>query len=118
MVSSVAVQAREARGRSNGSRGDGEMVHRRGALAMSADAASAAMRPCVCVMAGKPYGTRYVGVTGQLVERAWRQREGIVAGFTKTYGVRRLVFYDEHGSMVEGEVRADASSGAAGHARG
>ena len=28
-------------------------------------------------------------------------REGIVAGFTKRYGLKRLVYFEEHGSIVD-----------------
>ncbi len=54
------------------------------------------MRPVVYIMASKPYGTLYVGVTSSLPHRAWQHRESIVAGFTQKYGVHRLVYFEEH----------------------
>ena len=54
------------------------------------------MSPYVYIMASKPYGTIYVGVTGNLVQRIWIHRDAIVAGFTRRYGVHRLVYYEPH----------------------
>ena len=39
-------------------------------------------------------GTLYCGVTSNLPRRAWEHREGVVAGFTKKYGLKRLVYYE------------------------
>jgi len=39
-------------------------------------------------------GTLYIGVTNDLGRRAWEHREGLVPGFTKTYGVKRLVYFE------------------------
>jgi putative endonuclease len=36
----------------------------------------------------------YVGVTNDLVRRAWEHRQGMIAGFTKRYGVKQLVYYE------------------------
>ena len=36
----------------------------------------------------------YVGVTNDLVRRVWEHRSGAVAGFTRRYGVDKLVHYE------------------------
>jgi putative endonuclease len=36
----------------------------------------------------------YVGVTNDLVRRVWEHRAGVVAGFTKRYGINRLVYFE------------------------
>jgi len=36
----------------------------------------------------------YVGVTSQLVRRVWEHKTGVVAGFTRRYGIDRLVYYE------------------------
>jgi putative endonuclease len=36
----------------------------------------------------------YVGVTNDLVRRAWEHKEGVTAGFTKRYGINHLVYYE------------------------
>jgi putative endonuclease len=45
-------------------------------------------------MASERNGTLYVGVTSNLIQRVWQHREGVVPGFTKTYGVKRLVYFE------------------------
>jgi len=44
----------------------------------------------------RPNGTLYVGVTSNLPRRGWEHREGLVEGFTKRYGLKRLVWYEWH----------------------
>lgn len=52
----------------------------------------------VYILASQRNGTVYVGMTDDLVRRAWEHRAGVVPGFTKTYGVKRLVWYEVHES--------------------
>ncbi|MFO1186999.1 MAG: GIY-YIG nuclease family protein [Alphaproteobacteria bacterium] len=49
----------------------------------------------VYILASAKHGTLYVGMTNDLMRRAFEHREGLIAGFTKTYGVKRLVYYEE-----------------------
>jgi putative endonuclease len=37
----------------------------------------------------------YVGVTNDLVRRVWEHREAIIPGFTKRYGIKQLVYYEQ-----------------------
>ena len=55
--------------------------------------------PCVYLLASKRYGTLYVGVTSDLVQRVWQHKNDFVEGFTKRYGVHSLVWYETCGSM-------------------
>ena len=48
------------------------------------------------ILASKPHGTLYVGVTNNLVRRLWEHRENLQAGFTQKYGVHMLVWFEEH----------------------
>ena len=48
------------------------------------------------IMANRPNGTLYVGVTSDLARRAWEHREGLVPGFTKRYGLKQLVYAERH----------------------
>jgi putative endonuclease len=48
----------------------------------------------VYIMASRKHGTLYVGVTSELLNRAAQHREGVMDGFTKQYGVKRLVWYE------------------------
>jgi putative endonuclease len=46
----------------------------------------------VYFMTNKPDGILYVGVTSNLAKRAYEHREGLGEGFTKQYGLKRLVY--------------------------
>jgi len=48
----------------------------------------------VYMTASKKRGTIYIGMTGDLPNRATEHREGTIAGFTKRYGVKRLVYFE------------------------
>jgi len=45
-------------------------------------------------MASRKNGTLYTGMTSDLGRRAFEHRESALGGFTKRYGVRRLVWYE------------------------
>ena len=47
-------------------------------------------------MASGHHGTLYVGVTSDLVKRVFEHREAVIEGFTKRYGLKRLVFFEQH----------------------
>jgi putative endonuclease len=49
----------------------------------------------VYILASKPYGTLYIGVTNDLLRRVFEHKEGVVPGFTKRYGVKRLVYFEQ-----------------------
>ncbi len=48
------------------------------------------------IMTNRPNGTLYLGVTSDLARRAWEHREGVVDGFSKRYGLKRLVWFERH----------------------
>jgi putative endonuclease len=50
----------------------------------------------VHILTNRPNGTLYVGVTSDLVRRIAEHREGTVKGFTRTYGLKRLVYFEVH----------------------
>ena len=45
----------------------------------------------VYIMTNRPNGTLYVGVTADIVRRAYAHREGLSDGFTKRYALKKLV---------------------------
>ena len=54
----------------------------------------------VYMMASARHGTIYIGVTSHLPSRIAQHREGRIKGFTKKYGVKRLVWYEPHERMT------------------
>ena len=61
--------------------------------------------PCVYILASKPNGTLYIGITSNLVQRIWQHKSDFVEGFTKRYRVHRLVWYEVHESMESAILR-------------
>jgi putative endonuclease len=56
-------------------------------------------------MASKRNGTIYIGVTSDLVSRAWQHRNGLVAGFTKKHACKLLVWYEAYDDLQEARLR-------------
>ena len=50
----------------------------------------------VYIVTNRPNGILYVGVTNDVLRRTHEHREGLVAGFTKKYGLKRLVYMEHH----------------------
>ena len=59
----------------------------------------------VYIMASKRNGTLYVGSTVDLIKRVWEHKNKIVSGFTATYDIHMLVFYEVHESYIEAARR-------------
>ena len=55
----------------------------------------------VYILASGQHGTLYVGVTNNLERRIAEHRAKEVAGFTKKYGVDRLVWWTGFGEVTE-----------------
>ena len=66
------------------------------------------MIPCVYILASRPNGTLYIGVTSNLVRRVWEHKNDFVDGFTKQYQVHNLVWYEVHDSMESAISREKA----------
>ena len=62
-------------------------------------------RPCVYILASRRNGTLYAGVTSDLARRAWEHRLDAADGFTRRYGVHKLVFAEFHDTMGEAILR-------------
>jgi putative endonuclease len=50
----------------------------------------------IYILTNRPNGTLYIGVTNNLIQRVWQHREGVVPGFTKRYGLKRLVYFEAY----------------------
>jgi putative endonuclease len=53
---------------------------------------------CVYIVTNRRNGTLYVGMTDDLARRVWEHRAGVFPGFTRRYGLKRLVWYEAHES--------------------
>ena len=49
----------------------------------------------VYIVTDKPFGTIYVGFTGDIFRRSFEHREGLYKGFAKKYGLKMLVYAEE-----------------------
>ena len=54
----------------------------------------------VYIVTNRPNGTLYVGVTSNLARRASEHRSGAVEGFTRHYGLTRLVYAERHDDIL------------------
>ena len=59
----------------------------------------------VYIMANQRNGTIYTGVTSDLLLRAHVHREGRIEGFTRDYGCKLLVWFEQHALMAEAIAR-------------
>ena len=59
----------------------------------------------VYILASRKYGTIYVGVTNDIVRRVYEHREKLVPGFTKEYGVAKLIYYEIYDDPESAIVR-------------
>jgi len=59
----------------------------------------------VYILASRRNGTFYVGMTDDLVKRIWMHRNGVLPGFTKEYGVKMLVWYEQHDTRAAALMR-------------
>jgi len=58
-------------------------------------------QPFIYILANKPRGTLYIGVTSDLIARTWQHKNDLVSGFSEQYQVHMLVYYEMHESMLE-----------------
>ena len=50
----------------------------------------------VYIMNNRPGGALYVGFTSNLIGRVQEHKNGVFEGFTKQYGLKRLVYYETY----------------------
>lgn len=63
------------------------------------------MEPVVYILASSPRGILHVGVTSDLLRRAYENRNRMTGGFTDRHHVHRLVYFERHDSIVEAIAR-------------
>ena len=52
------------------------------------------------ILASQRNGTLYIGVTSNLINRVWQHKSRLIEGFTKTYIVDKLVYYEEYNEIT------------------
>ena len=61
------------------------------------------MAAFVYILASRKNGTLYIGVTNNLIRRVGEHKRDMNEGFTKRYGVHRLVYF-EAGEDISGAI--------------
>src|ERR1700709_342219 len=61
--------------------------------------------PAVYMMGSGFNGTLYAGVTSNLLRRIYQHRTAALRGFTAEHGVKRLVWFEMHGTMESAIAR-------------
>lgn len=61
--------------------------------------------PCVYLLANRYHGALYTGVTSNLLGRVIQHRKGTFDGYTKRYGIIRLVYFEVADTMEAAIVR-------------
>jgi putative endonuclease len=59
----------------------------------------------VYILTDHQAGTFYVGVTSDLSRRIYEHREKLLPGFTRHYGVSRLVYFETHDTAISAIAR-------------
>jgi putative endonuclease len=62
----------------------------------------------VYILASKPNGTLYVGVTNNLARRLLEHKAKLVPGFTRKYEVDQLVYFEAFETILEARARENA----------
>jgi predicted GIY-YIG superfamily endonuclease len=61
--------------------------------------------PAVYIMANKPNGTLYTGVTSDLIKRIYQHKNKETIGFTCEYECKTLVYYEQYEDMFNAITR-------------
>jgi putative endonuclease len=59
-----------------------------------------ARHPAVYILANRPNGVLYIGVTSDLLKRIWQHRSDAVEGFSQRYRLHMLVYFEQCESMI------------------
>lgn len=60
----------------------------------------------IYMLASGLYGTLYIGVTSELLQRTWKHKNKVFEEFTKKYNVANLVWFEEH-ATAESAIRKE-----------
>jgi len=54
----------------------------------------------VYLLAGRKYGTLYIGVTNDIIRRVYEHKSDAAPGFMSRYGVKRLGWFEVYGDAI------------------
>ena len=54
---------------------------------------------------GNERPTLYIGVTNDLLRRAYEHRQGFINGFAKKYSLRKLLYFEEYNAPTDAILR-------------
>jgi putative endonuclease len=63
------------------------------------------LHSCIYIMTNKGNQVLYIGVTSNLFKRVAEHKDKTTAGFTSSYNVTKLVYYEEYATMEEAIAR-------------
>ena len=61
--------------------------------------------PCMYILASRPPGAIYTGVTSDLARRVWQHKRREGSSFTRRYQIDKLVWMEMHETMYEAIAR-------------
>jgi len=59
----------------------------------------------VYILASRPNGTLYTGMSSNLVQRVWQHKSNTIEGFTDKYNVKNFVYFEVHDSAENAITR-------------
>ena len=54
----------------------------------------------IYILTNKKHGVLYAGITSDICKRIYSHRQGLVPGFSKKYGLRKLVYFEKHDTAL------------------
>jgi len=74
-------------------------------------------QPAVYLIASKPNGTLYVGVTSDLVQRIAQHKAATIPGFTARHACTQLVWFEQQATMEAAILREKQLKGGSRQAK-
>ncbi|MDP2562990.1 GIY-YIG nuclease family protein [Psychrobium sp. 1_MG-2023] len=63
------------------------------------------MQPATYILTNKSNTVLYIGVTSDLIKRVWQHKNKSCQGFSNTYNLSKLIYFELHEEMYEAITR-------------
>jgi putative endonuclease len=63
------------------------------------------MKYYIYILASRPGGTLYIGITNNLIKRIYEHKNNLVKGFSSKYGVHKLIYFEEYSDPQQAITR-------------